>query len=644
MSKFCANCGAQLDDKAAFCKQCGAKQPETAAAPQANTAPAETSAPQTPQAPASPAAPVSDGSPIGAMGEKLAAMSAEQKKKIGIISAIAAAAVILVIVVVSVIVSLTKYQKIDCKDLVYVSYTGIDGKATASVYLATPGNIQYNDPTFDSKFKESKYYDDYDYDGFASSLASKWLLDDDDKDFKDAWTKFDSKKDIKKAQDKLEDVVEFKVDEDKLKNLKNGDTIEIKVKYKEDKLKDKNIKLENTEFTITVEGLTEAEVLDPLSKVTVSFEGADGHGTMKINTDALSEDEKELFYISCDQSYDSDLSNGGTVTVKAECYMSMSDGYLIYDKKYYTYDENAMSRDFTVEGLKELAVLDPFEGVEITYSGVAPDLDVSVNTDNCPEVVRDYIYFDIDDRYDLAIGDTFTVTASVDSWYNEDLAEQGYKLESEEVTKQFTVEETAPHYINDLSEVANIDMDVLYESLLEDINDSVDSAYLAGERVFDYDEDGKITKIKSVTLDDTYLVAPKDAANSSNKLYQFFKVETTCTVEGKSKNITFYVLDEADSAYVDGGELKYDDYWVYYYVSQKKSEMLKEYVNSDSNKEDGKVITSIKAGETPEEKPAESEPDDSSSKADDSSSKADDSSSKTDDSSSKTDDSSSQAA
>ncbi len=635
MSKFCANCGAQLDDKAMFCKECGAKQPETsAAAPQANAATS---------APASPTAPVSDGSPIGAMGEKLSAMSPEQKKKIGIISAIAAAAVILVIVVVSVVVSLTKYQKIDCKELVYVSYSGVEGNATASVFLATPDNIMSKDPSFESKFRESKYYDDYDYEGFANSLASKWLLDEDDKDFKDAWTKFDSKKDIEKAQDKLIDVVEFKVDEEKLTGLKNGDTINIKVKYKEDKLKDKNIKLENTEFSVKVEGLLEAEMLDPLSKVTVTFEGADGKGEMTINTDALSDVEKELFYITSDQLYD-DLSNGDTVTVKAEGYMSLRDGYFTYNEKYYTYDESALTKDFTVEGLKELEVIDPFEGFALKYSGVAPDLDVSANTENCSEIIRNYIDFEIDDRYGLDIGDTVTVTATVDYWSEDEFANKGYKLESEEVTKEFTIEDTAPHYINDLSEVTTIDCNTLYESLIDKINDSEDSAYLAGSRAFDYSVDGKIAKIKSIAPGETYLVAPKDAANSSNKLYQFLVVETSCTIDGASKDVTFYVLDEADSAYVEDGELKYDDYFTNYYVSQNKQELIDKYVNSDSNKQEGKVITSLNVGGTATETPVESVPDDNSSKADDSSSKADDSSSKADDSSSKTDDSSSKAA
>ncbi len=636
MSKFCANCGSQLDDAAMFCKECGAKQPETMAA-----APQETSANA---APASPTEPVSDGSPIGAMGDKLAAMSSEQKKKIGIIAAIAAAAVILVIVVVSVIVSLTKYQKIDCKELYFVAYDGINGQATAQIYLATPENI-YSDPSFDRRFRESKYYEDYDYDGFVNSQASKWLLSEDDKDFKDAWTKFDSKKDIEKAQSKLIDEIEFKVDKKEVENLKNGDTFKVKVKYDEEKLKKRNIKLTNTEFTVTVEGLLEPTVLDPLSNVTVKFTGVDGIGEMELDTSALTDVENDAFYINSDWYYD-ELSNGDIVTVTAEPYYSLSDGYFTIDGEYYTYDEDSLTKEFTVEGLKELETLDPFEGVEITYSGVAPDLDVLVNTENCPEIVRDYIYFDVYNRYGLDIGDTFTVTASV-GWYEDELAEKGYKLDGDEVTKEYTIEETAPHYINDLSEATSIDCDTLYEDLIEKINDSEGGAYLAGSRAFDYSVDGKIAKIKSITPGETYLVAPKDVANSSNKLYQFFKVDTSCTIDGASEDKTFYVLDIADSAYVEDGELKYDDYSTSYYVSEDKQELLDKYVNSDSNKAEGKVITSMSAAEAPEaipENPVESVPDDSSSKADDSSSTTDDSSSQADDSSSKADDSSSQAA
>lgn len=610
MSKFCVNCGAQLDDAAEFCKECGAKQSVSAA--NANA-----------EANTTPAAPGNDGSPIGAMGEKLSSMSSEQKKKIGIISAIVAAAVILIIVAVTVIVSLTKYQKIDCKELYFVAYDGINGQATAQVYLATPENI-YSDPSFDSKFRESKYYEDYDYDGFVNSLASKWLLSKDDKDFKDAWTKFDSKKDIEKAQSKLIDEIEFKVDKKEVENLKNGDTFKVKVKYDEEKLKKRNIKLTNTEFTVTVEGLVEPTVLDPLSNVTVKFTGVDGMGEMELDTSALTDIESDAFYVYSDWYYD-ELSNGDVVTVTAEPYYSLSGGYFTIDGEYYTYDEDSLTKEFTVEGLTGLEVLDPFEGFELKYSGVAPDLDVSANTENCPDVVQDYVYFEIDNRYGLDIGDTVTVTASV-GWYAEELAEEGYKLASDEVTKKFTIGDEAPHYINDIKDAKSLDVDTVFESLLEDIDDSVGSEYLANAHVIDYGK-GQISKINSVTVGESYLVAPSEVASSSNVLYQFLVVEAACDIDGASTTKTFYVLAMADSAYVADGELNIDDWVIEIAVSENKDELLSQYVNTESNTAEGKTLTTTSFG-----KAASS---DSSSKTDDSSSKADDSSSKADDSSSK---------
>ena len=46
----------------------------------------------------------------------------------------------------------------------------------------------------------------------------------------------------------------------KNKNLKNGDKVTVKVKYPESYLKSKKIKLTNTEFEVTVKGLS----VDPL--------------------------------------------------------------------------------------------------------------------------------------------------------------------------------------------------------------------------------------------------------------------------------------------------------------------------------------------------------------------------------------------
>lgn len=599
MSKFCIKCGAVLEDNAGFCGACGTKQETAAPAP---AAPAAAQAPQ----PADTAAASADNSPIGAMSEKMSQMSPEQKKKIGIIAAVVAVVIILIVVVVAVISELTKYQKIDCTELYYVSYSGINGQATAEVYLATPSNLSRKND-LDRLFKESEYYDpdweDYNdytknYEKFIDSITSKWLKTD-KKDMKKAWTKFDSNSAMKKAQEKLIDNVEFKIDDEELVGLSNGDVIHVKVKYSESKLKKKNIKLENTEFTITVQGLVEPEVLDPLSNIKVTFSGNDGRGTADIDKSGMSDVEKEIFSVYFDTYFYNDLSNGDKVTVRADTYYWLDDGYFMYDGAYYTYSEGTLTKDFTVEGLKGLNVLDPFEGVELKYSGIAPDLSVSVNTDNCDSVIRECIDFNLDKSYGVAIGDTITLTASVDYWYEEEFADYGYRLESDQVTKTFTIEDTAPHYINDIKDADTIDAETLFEEVITSINESAGGYYLAGNYVLSYGDE--IAAIKSVKVDDTYLVAPSDVATSSNTLYQFFKVDTTCTIDGASKAKTFYVLAIADEVYVDNGALAYDDWWISTAASESKSDLLAEYVNNDSNKVAGKSITSnvVSSGATP---------------------------------------------
>lgn len=578
MSKLCVKCGAQLDDDAGFCGACGAKQtPAAQAAPAVNAA-----------APADEA--VSDTSPIGAMGKKVAGMSPEQKKKIGIIAVVAAAVIIVAIIAGVVIHELTKYQKIDCQDLYYVTYSGINGKAEAEVFLATPENIQnHADNALYNEYYESEYYEKDDYSGFFDSKASKWLVSD-SKALKKAWDKFDSTKDIEKAKSKLIDNIEFKIDEEDLKDLSNGDEIKVKVKYSESKLKDRNIKLENTEFTIKVEGLVEPEVIDIWSGVKVVYEGADGYGTAELDTSGVPDFNVDYFYYYLDEYY-SDLSNGDSVSVSVTAYKSLNDGYFTVDDKYYTYDENGLTKQFTVEGLKELTVVDPFENIKIEYSGIAPDLRVSVNTDDCSEAVRSCVSFELSQRSGLTVGDTFTVTAKQGSWDAERFAEEGFKLESESVEKEYTVGDDAPQYINDINKAQKIDVETIFKEIYDDINESVGSGYLCSTRVFDYSVAGEIAAIKAITVDDAYLVAPSDIPTSSNVYYQLLKVDTACTVDGASTNKTFYIAVEAEGAYVSGGELNYDDWWLTYSVSEDKASLIASTVNKAENKVQGKVTT-----------------------------------------------------
>lgn len=100
MSKFCANCGEELQDDAMFCGKCGSRQPEQQIQPeqkpvQIEQQPAETGNTQSDTAPKT--------SPVNGMAEKVNAFIGKVKSKdtkaIGILAGVAAALIIIVVVV-----------------------------------------------------------------------------------------------------------------------------------------------------------------------------------------------------------------------------------------------------------------------------------------------------------------------------------------------------------------------------------------------------------------------------------------------------------------------------------------------------------------------------------------------------------------
>lgn len=104
--KFCAKCGNQLNENEKFCGKCGAPVEDSAAAVQFE---------QPSFAAAEPAV------------ETEAAVPAAKDKKKVMLALIAVAAIAVLIVVIIIIVNVTKYQKIDAKDLFRIEFKGING-------------------------------------------------------------------------------------------------------------------------------------------------------------------------------------------------------------------------------------------------------------------------------------------------------------------------------------------------------------------------------------------------------------------------------------------------------------------------------------------------------------------------------------
>ena len=133
---------------------------------------------------------------------------------------------------------------------------------------------------------------------------------------------------------------------------------------------------------------------------------------------------------------DSDLSNGDVVNFTWDI-----------DKKYVEetlkIELDYSNMEFTVEGLTELMVVDPFDSIEVKFEGFDTNGNAAINVlygdDN---FYMSHLWCECDKTYDLSNGDTITITLNLNSWTYDSVEElcyeNGYK--PFELTKTYTVE------------------------------------------------------------------------------------------------------------------------------------------------------------------------------------------------------------
>lgn len=142
------------------------------------------------------------------------------------------------------------------------------------------------------------------------------------------------------------------------------------------------------------------------------------------------------------------LSNGDTVTYT----WAASEEEIAAYEELFSCKLKMEDITATVEGLEEIATFDAFEGVEITYSGIAPEGRVESVSNGSDEACAD-LYYSYEPDYGLSNGDTVTVT--IDNYYNSNweaaMAEQYGKV-PEATTKEFVVEGLAS-YITSASDI-----------------------------------------------------------------------------------------------------------------------------------------------------------------------------------------------
>ena len=196
--------------------------------------------------------------------------------------------------------------------------------------------------------------------------------------------------------------------------LSNGDILKITLKEEDGKdlseyLGQKGYKLSDPVLNYTVKDLKEPERVDPFDYFTLQFSGYSGAGQAEWSVKDSAPDAVWSLSFSLDKS--KDLSNGETIHVNAKPSWWDADTEMYYLRRQgilFTVFE----KDYTVEELEEPTKVDPFDYLELNFSGVSGYAAVSWSwKENAPAVLYE-LEVSFSRKDGLSNGDEMTATVS----------------------------------------------------------------------------------------------------------------------------------------------------------------------------------------------------------------------------------------
>lgn len=244
-----------------------------------------------------------------------------------------------------------------------------------------------------------------------------------------------------------------------------------------------------------------AEKIDMEPYLSVRYSGYNGNGRAHVDFDFSAfeygimsqwkgndqfEKLGELTEVELTIAYTADitegLSNGDTITARITLDEELA--------KEYGYTFTGLEKKFTVEGLTEPVMIDPFDEsiIHVSVDGISPFADVTLDYVGSRTAPEAYITYTVDNQYDLANGDTFTITATMSEKYTQ----QGYLLTRNELT--VTVE-GLKSYITDVSALSAGDVAAIQDKAEACFasEDRITLAVNGRESTFDKEDVGAIT-------------------------------------------------------------------------------------------------------------------------------------------------------
>ena len=213
-------------------------------------------------------------------------------------------------------------------------------------------------------------------------------------------------------------------------------------------------------------------------------------------------------------SEDTELSNGDSISYKWD--VSMTDKLSEKYKVEFVYED----ADFKVDSLEKAEEFDPFENINVTFSGIAPNGSVSItgSIDAVPS-----LYFESDKTSGLKNGDVVKVTLDC---YGDDV--ESYCIQYGKIPtvleKEFTVEGLSA-YVSAIDEIP--------EDMQEKMKNQAMDGFTANAATW---VEGN--SMESAEFIGYYFLTPKEGfyASSNNELYCVYKI--TANVKGYTEENT----------------------------------------------------------------------------------------------------------
>lgn len=236
--------------------------------------------------------------------------------------------------------------------------------------------------------------------------------------------------------------------------------------------------------------------------------------------------------ITLSLSQDSNLSNGDTVTVE-----------ITYDNeaaKAHKVKFTGSTVTLKVEGLEDALKVDPFEGFEVTFSGISPGGKIEYNYNGANSNISTYS-FSPSQSYDLKNGDIVTVTYS----FNEDsMLRQGIVITNQE--KEYEVS-GLDEYVQSYADLTDDFLNSMKSEAEDKIYSYVASNYNAANSMNDLSYAGYILNVSN-TMDIWF--------GSYNSLYLIYSGTVSNTDDSFPATKVYYPVKFSNILNA-GGEMSY---------------------------------------------------------------------------------------